>query len=58
MKDFNDDLHVDFDSDTHERVAKFTTYLHNGKEVPRAVRCKTQERLMQRVAQIRSYVNR
>jgi hypothetical protein len=57
MKDFNDDLHVYFDSDTQEWVAEFTTYIDN-KEVPRAVRCKTQERLMQRVAQIRSYVNR
>ena len=56
MKDFNDNLHVYFDNDTEEWVAKFSTYLDNGKEVPRAVRCKTQERLMQRVAQIRSYV--
>ena len=58
MKDFNDDLHVYFDDSTQEWVAEFTTYLHSGKEVPRAVRCKTQERLMARVAQIRSYVNR
>lgn len=57
MKDFNDDLQVYFDSDTQEWVAEFTTYL-NSKEVPRAVRCKTQERLMIKVQEIRSYVNR
>lgn len=57
MKDFNDDLYVYFDDSTQEWVAEFTTYL-NSKEVPRAVRCKTQEKLMARVAQIRSYVNR
>lgn len=44
MKDFNDNLDVYFDNITQEWVAEFTTYL-NSKEVPRAVRCKTQERL-------------